>query len=260
MKTLQKELEIKFNKNQLISKLTRLVQNQQEIAELIFNHDLDVMIAEQLCVNLIIHKRMDIPTTIGTLFYIYKDSQFTANEVIKCVNAGLCFIDTEKEQLIVKFNVDQRTQDELDSFQFPLPLVCEPRKLEKNNQNGYFIADTGSLVLNSRTPKYDINLQHLNRANSVALGINSKIAVMANELNTYDPENEDYRDISEKNWAKFTEHSRNTSLWFSDKSFWLTHKYDKRGRIYDVGYFVNPQGNDYHKASIELAHKEVVNF
>ena len=78
--------------------------------------------------------------------------------------------------------------------------------------------------------------------------------------NSTDWENEEYKEISEKNWAKFTEHSRNTSLWFSDKSFWLTHKYDKRGRIYDVGYFINPQGNDYHKASIELAHKEVVNF
>jgi DNA-directed RNA polymerase len=40
--------------------------------------------------------------------------------------------------------------------------------------------------------------------------------------------------------------------------FYLTHRYDKRGRCYAQGYHVNPQGNDWNKAVIELAEKEVV--
>lgn len=259
MKALQKELEIRFNRNQLIPRLTRMVQNQTEIVELIFNHDLDVMIAEQLAVNLIIHKRMDLPMTIGSLYYIYKDAQLTSDEVLKCVNAGICFIDLKKEQLVVKYDVPSDVQAELDVFQFPNPLVCEPKKIEKNNQNGYYYADTGSLVLNSKTPNYDINLEHLNRVNAIPLNINSSIAVLADALNIYKPDPmKEEKEISKKNWKKFTDNSKNTSLWFSDKDFYLTHKYDKRGRIYDVGYLINPQGNDYHKACIELAKKEIV--
>ena len=40
--------------------------------------------------------------------------------------------------------------------------------------------------------------------------------------------------------------------------FWLTHKYDRRGRTYAVGYHINTQGTDYNKAVLELAKKEVI--
>jgi DNA-directed RNA polymerase len=41
--------------------------------------------------------------------------------------------------------------------------------------------------------------------------------------------------------------------------FWLTHKYDKRGRTYCQGYHVSYQGNDYNKACIEFADGEPLN-
>jgi DNA-directed RNA polymerase len=41
--------------------------------------------------------------------------------------------------------------------------------------------------------------------------------------------------------------------------FYMTHKYDKRGRTYSQGYHINPQGNDWNKAVIEFADKEVIN-
>jgi DNA-directed RNA polymerase len=40
--------------------------------------------------------------------------------------------------------------------------------------------------------------------------------------------------------------------------FYLTHRYDKRGRTYAQGYHVNTQGNCWNKAVIELADEEVV--
>jgi hypothetical protein len=40
--------------------------------------------------------------------------------------------------------------------------------------------------------------------------------------------------------------------------FCLTHKYDKRGRIYCQGYPVNYQGALWNKAVIQLAAKEIV--
>ena len=40
--------------------------------------------------------------------------------------------------------------------------------------------------------------------------------------------------------------------------FHLTHKVDKRGRIYSCGFHINTQGNAYKKASIDLAKEEIV--
>ena len=40
--------------------------------------------------------------------------------------------------------------------------------------------------------------------------------------------------------------------------FYLTHKYDRRGRCYASGYHINTQGTDYNKAVIQLAHKEEI--
>ena len=41
--------------------------------------------------------------------------------------------------------------------------------------------------------------------------------------------------------------------------FYLTHKFDYRGRCYDVGYYINSQGDDYQKYLIQLSKEEVIN-
>ena len=38
----------------------------------------------------------------------------------------------------------------------------------------------------------------------------------------------------------------------------ITHKFDKRGRIYSQGYHVHIQGTSYKKAILELHNKEMV--
>jgi len=38
----------------------------------------------------------------------------------------------------------------------------------------------------------------------------------------------------------------------------MTHRYDKRGRVYCMGYHVNYQGTPWNKAVIELADKEMI--
>jgi DNA-directed RNA polymerase len=40
--------------------------------------------------------------------------------------------------------------------------------------------------------------------------------------------------------------------------FYLTHRYDKRGRVYCQGYHVTYQGTPWNKAVLELADKEII--
>ena len=58
IKAIQKELEIATNKNQLKERLTKIVNKNEEIQNKIYIHNLDGYIAEQLCVQLMIHKRV----------------------------------------------------------------------------------------------------------------------------------------------------------------------------------------------------------
>ena len=43
-----------------------------------------------------------------------------------------------------------------------------------------------------------------------------------------------------------------------DNPFYLTHKIDKRGRIYSQGYAINVQGNSYQKSLIDLVKKDYI--
>lgn len=43
---------------------------------------------------------------------------------------------------------------------------------------------------------------------------------------------------------------------YKNKPFYFVWQYDKRGRIYDKGYDIHIQGNEYHKASLRFSKKE----
>jgi DNA-directed RNA polymerase len=44
----------------------------------------------------------------------------------------------------------------------------------------------------------------------------------------------------------------------NNNQFWLTHRVDKRGRLYAMGYHTSTQGNAFQKASIEFANEEII--
>ena len=61
----------------------------------------------------------------------------------------------------------------------------------------------------------------------------------------------------------FEEHFKEQSAFFfklmkhHGNSLYITNKVDKRGRIYSQGFHINPQGDSYHKAMINLKHREI---
>jgi len=76
-------------------------------------------------------------------------------------------------------------------------------------------------------------------------------------------EGESYEEFKKRQRAfeKFDKTSRDVldGLFTLGNEFYLTHKYDKRGRTYCQGYHVNIQGNDWNKSVIEFGEKEYVN-
>lgn len=158
------------------------------------------------------------------------------------------------------------------------PMVCEPKELTSNFTSGY-LTHNDSLILGSgNSHDGDICLDVLNTINRVALKLDTDfLSQVEEEPNEITPEkiiakamkngkHLSMADAKERvrlaleNWDNFKTQSYEMYRLMVQQGnkFWLTHKVDKRGRIYSVGYHIHTQGTAFKKASIELHKQEIV--
>lgn len=166
---------------------------------------------------------------------------------------------------VVKFDITPDVQEELDRYQFPLPMVVEPKEVQDNKDTGYMLT-RGSIILRDNHHNADVCLDHINRVNKVRFSINTVTATMVKNRwrNLDKPKEGESRDEFAKRKRAFEKYDRTAHdviglLTQEGNEFYLTHKYDKRGRIYCQGYHVNYQGTAWNKAVIEFADKEPLN-
>lgn len=138
------------------------------------------------------------------------------------------------------------------------PMVCEPRELKHNFQSAYLTVKGDSLILGrGNAHEGNICLDVLNTQNRVCLKLDRQLLSSVEEKPTFtldDPE-------QMRQWQLFKTQSYDfyRLLISQGNRCWLTHKVDKRGRIYAQGYHVSTQGTAFKKASLELAQEEIVN-
>jgi hypothetical protein len=259
----QAELEKLYDKNKLIPRLRREFL-AAGVAEYLERYEIPAPFGFDLLAQMELHKRCDVSTMVGLLRRHLGDSQETADMIRKCVVLDLVDYDIDKLQLVVKHEVTADVRAELERFQYPLPMVVPPRKLRGNKDTGYLTGER-SVVLRDNHTNQDLCLDHLNRANSVAFEINEDVALMVkNQWKGLDKQKSDetWDDFQrrKKAFAKFDRTAKDVMNKLTQLStrHYLTHRYDFRGRTYCQGYHVNYQGNDWNKAIIQLADKEVV--
>lgn len=264
---LQHEIEQLTNKNQLMPRLRAHfgATSQPLIHNIIKHTGMPVEFATDALVQIALHKRMEPSAMIGILLkHNPDDAQWVSDALHVLIMVQLIKFDRERNQLIVVHDIPHDLQRELDCFQYPLPMVCVPNPLKTNRDTGY-ITVRGSAILRDNHHDDDICLDHLNRMNKVALRVNSHTAGMiANRWRNLDKpkEEEQHSDFlkRKKAFEKFDATVKYVMnlLYQAGNHFYLTHKFDKRGRSYCQGYHVNYQGAPWNKAVIELAYPEVV--
>lgn len=224
----------------------------------------------EILVQLELHKTTTIDVLVGILHVHCGDkgspeaAQNCANAISYGISKGLCRFDTSTYKISPAFTLPAEIREEIDKYQFPLPMVVEPKKLTCNSDSGY-LTIKGSLILKDNHHEDDICLDHLNRVNSVPLSINMEtVRMVRNSWRNLDKKKddesaEDYQKRV-KAFEKYDRTSRDvidTLALIGAEKVYLTHKYDKRGRSYAQGYHVNTQGNDWNKSVVELANKEL---
>jgi hypothetical protein len=261
----QRQLEYLFSKNQLIPRLTAEFSNPDcGFIDYLAKHQIPEKFGISLLVQMALHRRATLPTLVGILKHHMNSAQETADMLLKAAQADLVDWSPDLRLFIVKYVVTPEVQAELDRFQFPLPMVVEPKKIKNNTMSGYLLNNT-SVILRDNHHNDDVCLDHLNRMNKIKLTINHRVAkAVKNSWRNLDkPKEGESREEylqRKKAFEKYDTTAKDVMDVISTESghFYLTHRYDKRGRVYSMGYHVNYQGNPWNKAVIELADKEII--
>lgn len=262
---LQGTLENLFHRNQLMPRVLSEFTSNEQIKEMVKRSGLKPQFCFDLLVQMSIHRRANLSTLIGLLRHHFDDSQATADALYIAADNDLVNYAPDVELFVTIATISQDVQDEIDKYQFPLPMVIPPEPIKTNRDTGYTVHRKGSVILKNNHHDDDVCLDHLNRMNSIKLSINQKVMVMVqNQWRNLDkpkPDEtlEEYKKRV-KAFNKYDKHSREVMglLLSEGNELYLTHAYDKRGRTYCRGYHVNYQGNDWNKAVVEFADKEII--
>lgn len=265
----QVELEQLYNKNQTVTRIKKEFSACADADFIGYMEAVDIPIPFGIDVltQMALHKRATLPTMVGLLKHHFNDAQLTADMLLKCAMADLMDWNPTTEQFVVRYTISQDVQDELDRFQFPLPMVVEPMPVIKNTDTGYVMGN-GSVILRKNHHNDDVCLDHINRMNRIRFVIDQDTARMVkNQWRNLDkPKEGETKADFEKRKRAFEKYDRTAKdvIGVISKaspdgaSFYLTHKYDKRGRTYCQGYHINYQGAPWNKAVVQLAEKELV--
>lgn len=263
-KETQHSLETLFSKYQLLPVLR---EEFSSIVSPTIMEDLGVppAMATEALVQIYLHRQADPATMVGILSPKYGEPQIVADKLLLLVLHDYIDFDEVQDRFMVKFDVSDDIKAMLDLYQYPLPMVIKPEIIKDNHDSGYLTIKT-PVVLNGS--KYfddmDMCLDHLNRANSVALSMDFGVIKSAEGkfLKPVRAIGEDFDEFQKRvrqaNTFYTTSVEAMESLESLSDEIYLAHRYDRRGRVYASGYHISTQGDDYRKAVLQLAHKELV--
>lgn len=189
------------------------------------------------------------------------DSILTVAEMLAvlCLTDAFDIIKAEAgDSLVIQSQIplsEQLVQFVHDSRYLP-PMVCLPETMTSNHQSAYLTHNDSLILGKGNHHTGDICLDVLNTQNAVALRLNTEFLSTVEEEPTFEIETPE----QQTQWDTFKaqSHALYKLMVKQGNRFYLTHKVDKRGRIYAQGYHISTQGASYKKAMIELAEPEVV--
>ena len=173
--------------------------------------------------------------------------------------------------VISRVGLDAEVTQYADNALYLPPLIIKPRKVRHNRDSGYITQRGESLILGFYENHHDDNicLDVLNILNSNEYELDTDF-IDNNDMEWSEPEFEvgkhthyEEEQITAMSKDYFENYFKEQSKFFvklmkhHGNSLYITNKVDKRGRVYSQGFHINPQGDSYHKAMLNLKHREI---
>lgn len=212
------------------------------------------------------------------------DSITTMSEIIGVLCLTDAFdINKESQQaslkIVSRIPLSEQLLSYIENVQYLPPMLCEPKELRGNRDSGYLTFDDSLILGSGNHHEGNICLDVLNTMNRVPLKLDTEFLCKVEEdpntaftlENIYESALDNGEILSEheaherlnqqiENWKSFKKQSYEFYALIAKcgNTFHLTHKVDKRGRIYSQGFHLNTQGTSFKKASIEFALEETI--
>lgn len=193
------------------------------------------------------------------------DDKVDAITTVAELLAVLCHTDvfdirkeSKQASLMLKSNIvlSKEVVSYIENSQYLPPMVVEPLPLTHNYSNGHLTYNDSLILGTGNHHDGDICLDVLNTINRVPLRLDTEFLSYLEEHPTFALDTQDKVD----QWDRFKRQSYKFYVLMAQcgNKFHLTHKVDKRGRIYSSGYHISTQGTPFKKACVELYKEELV--
>lgn len=260
MKELEVALEEKYNSHKENKRIIFWLKSQIVFEKVFSQEGIKPEVGYALLLAMVLHKQCEPPTLVGILRHFFGSAQETADFLYKAKDIGLIYWNGCK--FIVRFDIPEDIQAEIACYQYPLPLVIEPKELIDNKSCGYLTIKNESVICKDNYTEDDVCLDVINIQNRIKFRLNKQVASLtknewANLNHRKDGESEIKYQERVRAFNKYDAHARSLVNILANYPLYLTNKVDKRGRLYSQGYFINPQGTDWNKACLEFEEEEV---
>lgn len=265
-------MDIQYQIEELTNKYQLLPRLQQWIDEYPFDFEayaeeagIPYRAVATTMIMLAIYKRMQPTAILGILNKYFDEPQETADALERMIADGYARWDEGPRQVVVVLCMDDKLQQELALYQYPMPLVVPPKHMKANTDTGFYTTN-GSVLLNHSHHEKDVCLDHINHINQTKFKVDMEVVHHVKNMWKHidKPKDGESRDEFKKRRRAFDTYNTATKAVadalheHAPEGVYFTHAYDKRGRFYVRGYHLNYQGNDWNKASILLAEEETI--
>lgn len=196
----------------------------------------------------------DAMKTIGELLAVVCDTDFY----------DLNRRSDDSFEVVCNVQLDEELIMWSENTQYLPPMIVKPLEVKHNKDSGYLTVKDSLVLGKGNYHNGNICLDAINTANSVQLKLDTDF-VSSYELEfnaSTKPKRKAVTPMGLRtaidNFSLYKKMTYRTMLLIASASnkFYLTHRVDKRGRLYSCGYHLNTQGTAYNKACIEFAIEE----
>ena len=250
LEEIQKTIETVVNKYRLVP----FLRERAKSISIPLEDNLEQAIAVDILAHMMFYKRTTPDVLIGLLYKRFSNVELCLKVLDTLIGVDLLDYDHNDNRIITRYTLLNSDTDLVNQMMYPPPMVIPPKKVIRNTDTGYHFSPRSSIVLRNSFYAGNTNLEHINRVNSIPLRLNAY--VVSNRK--HEPKNE-LKSVKDRiNWNKYVTIQSTLTDYYKDRTFYLTHKYDKRGRVYCQGYHISYQSDDFTNSLVEFANGEKV--
>ena len=263
LQEIQLQNEILFNRYNEGKRIKEYFSEEdKDLQRIIEKNQIDKKLAIELVSFMFFCDHANIDMLVGHMLRFFPDVQSCCDWISQAIDWDL--VDYNGKSFMSCWTIPKAMKQELESYQFPLPMLVLPKWRKKNTDSAYMTQEHDSIFCGETFTPEDACLDCLAKQDSIGLKLNMTVVKLTKNqwksLVGGQKPNETLEHYKEKleQFNKYDKSARNLVEMFQNYTFYLVNKYDKRGRMYDQGYYIHSQGTDWNKGAIEFAHEELI--